>query len=250
MTTIPIDPVVITAFVLALVRAAAWLFVAPPFNTRMVPVTVKAGIAAALALGATQHITNPVLPSETGAFITALVVQALVGFTLGMFTLLLVNALQAAGQFVDLFAGFSLSTIFDPFNNAQAAVFGRFYELLATTLLFTSGAYLILINGFYRSFDVIPAGGLQMSTISALLTKNMGEFLVAAIEIAGPILACLFLAEITLGLLARAAPNLNVFSLAFPLRVVIALVVVAVALPVVAPALGNLVRAAVAPLGH
>ena len=167
-----------------------------------------------------------------------------------MFTLLLVNALQAAGQFVDLFAGFSLSTIFDPFNNAQAAVFGRFYELLATTLLFTSGAYLILINGFYRSFDVIPAGGLQMSTISALLTKNMGEFLVAAIEIAGPILACLFLAEITLGLLARAAPNLNVFSLAFPLRVVIALVVVAVALPVVAPALGNLVRDAVAPLGH
>ncbi|HTD51018.1 MAG TPA: flagellar biosynthetic protein FliR, partial [Acidimicrobiia bacterium] len=81
-------------------------------------------------------------------------------------------------------------------------------------------------------------------------THNMGEFLIAAVEIAGPILACLFLAEITLGLLARAAPNLNVFALAFPLRVVIALVVVAVALPLVAPALGNLVRDAVAPLGH
>ena len=98
-------------------------------------------------------------------------------------------------------------------------MFGRFYELLATTLLFTTDAYLILVNGFFRSFDVIPAGGLSISTISSLLTKNMGEFLVAAIEIAGPILACLFLAEITLGLLARAAPNLNVFALAFPLRV-------------------------------
>jgi flagellar biosynthesis protein FliR len=83
-----------------------------------------------------------------------------------------------------------------------------------------------------------------------LLTKNMGEFLIAAVEIAGPILACLFLAEITLGLLARAAPNLNVFALAFPLRVIIALVIVAVALPLIAPALGNLVREAVAPLGH
>ena len=98
--------------------AVAWLFISPPFNTRMVPTTVKAGIAAALALPAAQHITNPVLPNETGAFITALVVQALVGFTLGMFTLLLVNALQAAGQFVDLFAGFSLSTIFPSLSKA------------------------------------------------------------------------------------------------------------------------------------
>jgi flagellar biosynthesis protein FliR len=248
--TIPINPVVISAFVLALVRAASWLFISPPFNTRMIPMTVKAGVAAALALGATSHITNPVLPNDTGAFIAALLVQALVGFTLGMFTMLLVNALQAAGQFVDLFAGFSLSTIYDPFNNSQAAVFGRFYELLATTLLFTTNAYLILVNGFFRSFEVVPAGGLALSTVSSMLTKNLGEFLVAAIEISGPILACLFLAELTLGLLARAAPNLNVFTLAFPLRVVIALILVAVALPLVSPALGNLVRDAVAPFGH
>ena len=64
----------------------------------------------------------------------------------------------------------------------------------------------------------------------------MGQFLVAAIEIAGPVLGCLFLAEITLGLLARAAPNLNVFALAFPLRVIVALIVVALACPLIAPA--------------
>jgi len=250
MTTIPIDPIAITAFVLALVRATAWLFTSPPFNTRMIPTTVKAGIAAALALAAVPHIHNPALPTDTGAFLAALVIQALVGFTLGMFTMLLVNALQAAGQFVDIFAGFSLSTIYDPFSGAQSAVFGRFYQLVATTLLFTSNAYLILVNGFFRSFDVIPAGGLSMGTISEVLTKNMAQLLVAAIEVAGPILACLFLAELTLGLLARAAPNLNVFTLAFPLRVVIALVVVAIALPLISPALGNLVRDAVAPLGH
>jgi flagellar biosynthesis protein FliR len=248
--TVPIDPLVVTAFVLALVRAAAWLFVAPPFNTRMIPTTVKAGIAAALALGCVPHIANPTLPSSTPGFIAALVVQVLVGVTLGMFTMLLVNALQAAGSFVDLFAGFSLSQIYDPLNGAQSAVFGRFYQLLATTLLFTTDAYLILVNGFFRSFDVIPAGGLSTETIARLLTNNMGQFLIAAIEIAGPVLGCLFLAEITLGLLARAAPNLNVFSLAFPLRVIIALIVVAIAIPVVGPALGNLVRDAVAPLGH
>jgi flagellar biosynthetic protein FliR len=246
---IPIDPLVVTAFVLALVRATAWLFISPPFNTRMIPITVKAGIAAALALGAVSHIKNPVLPTNVGGFILALLVQVLVGFTLGMFTLLLVNALQAAGSFVDLFAGFSLSQIYDPLGGQQSAVFGRFYQLLAVTLLFTTDAYLILVNGFFRSFEVIPAGGLSTKTIATLLTQNLGQFLIAAIEIAGPVIACLFLAEITLGLLARAAPNLNVFSLAFPLRVIIALIVVAIAIPVVGPALGNLVRDAVAPMG-
>ena len=64
-----------------------------------------------------------------------------------------------------------------------------------------------------------------------MLTDNLGVFLVAAIEVAGPVLACLFLSELTLGLLARAAPSLNVFNLAFPLRIVVALLLVAVALP-------------------
>ena len=216
----------------------------------MIPITVKAGIAAALALAATSHITNPALPNDTGAFIAALLVQALVGFTLGMFTLLLVNALQAAGQFVDLFAGFSLSTIYDPFNGSQAAVFGRFYQLLATTLLFTTER---VPHPRERVLPFVRSGPRRRALDEHDLVaadQEHGQFLVAAIEIAGPILACLFLAEITLGLLARAAPNLNVFTLAFPLRVVIALILVAVALPLVGPALGNLVRDAVAPLGH
>ena len=61
------DPVLLTAFALALVRAAAWLFVSPPFNTRMIPTSVKAGIAAALALAATPHLVGPDIPLDTGA---------------------------------------------------------------------------------------------------------------------------------------------------------------------------------------
>ena len=76
----------------------------------MIPTTVKAGVAAALALAAVPAHPQPGVAATTpAAFLAALLVQALVGFTLGMFTMMLVNALQAAGQFVDLFAGFSLS---------------------------------------------------------------------------------------------------------------------------------------------
>jgi flagellar biosynthesis protein FliR len=243
------DPVMLTAFFLALVRAVAWLFVSPPFNTRMFPTIVKAGFAAALAICAAPQIAQPGLAMDTGSFIGALITQALVGFTLGLLTVVLVNAVQAAGALVDLFAGFSLAAIYDPINNSQVAVFGRFYELMAVTLLFTTNAYLLLVNGWFRSFQVVPARGFALEDIGNMFTKNLGQFLIAAIEIAGPVLACLFLAELLLGVLSRAAPQLNVFALAFPLRVVIALVVVGLAVPLIGPAIGNLVREAMAPLG-
>jgi flagellar biosynthetic protein FliR len=166
-----------------------------------------------------------------------------------MLTQLLVGAISTAGSLVDLFAGYSLAAVYDPLSDHTAATFGRMYELVGATLLFTTNAHIVLVNGFFRSFDAIPAGAVTPATVSKLLTDNLGVFLVAAIEVAGPVLACLFLAELTLGLLARAAPSLNVFSLAFPLRVGVALLVVAVALPLIAPALGNLVHAAVAPFG-
>jgi flagellar biosynthetic protein FliR len=248
--TFQFDPVVLTAFALALVRAAAWLFFSPPFNTRMIPTSVKAGIAASFALCAAPRIAAAGdVPTSTAGFLGALLTQVLIGVSLGLLTTVLVNALQAAGSLVDLFAGFSLAATYDPINGSQVAIFGRFYELLAITILFTSNAYLILVSGWFRSFEVVPASGLEITDIADMFTKNLGQFFIAAIEVAGPVLACLFLSELMLGVLSRAAPSLNVFSLAFPLRVLIALIVVGLALPLIGPAIGNLVNDAVAPLG-
>ncbi len=249
--TFTFDPPILIAFALALVRAAAWLFTSPPFNTRMIPSAVKAGVAASLALAAAPHVAaaNPHPPTANADFIIALATQALVGIALGFVTTLLVNAIQAAGALVDLFAGFSLASVIDPINNSQVAIFGRFYELLAATLLFSSNAYLILVNGWFRSFDVIGAHGIALDDLTDLLTKNIGQFFVAAVEISGPVLGCLFLSEVMLGILSRAAPALNVFALAFPLRVIVALLVVGLAVPLVGPAVGNLVRQAMQPFG-
>jgi flagellar biosynthetic protein FliR len=247
--TFRFDPEVMIAFALALVRATAWIFVSPPFNTRTVPVPVKAGLAASLALAAAPTIDGQDVQLSTAGFIGALVTSAVVGIALGMLTLLLFNAVQTAGGLIDIFAGYSLAAVYDPLADHSAAIFGRFYQLVAATLLFATNAHLILVNGFFRSFDAIPASGLAAGDMASVMTDNLGQFMIAAIEVAGPVLACLFLSEMTLGLLARAAPSLNVFSLAFPLRIVVALLVVALALPLISPAVTNLVRSAVTPFG-
>jgi flagellar biosynthetic protein FliR len=243
--TIDVDPVLLTAFAIALVRASAWLFIAPPFNTRIVPIPVKAGVAAALALTAAPHIADPGLVGSTGEFVGMLVVQAFIGVAFGLLTLLLFSAAQAAGSLIDHFAGFTLASILDPFSDSGSSMFGRFYQLVAVTLLFATNGHLLLVRGFLHSFEAIPVSGSIANEFADLLTANLGHFFVAAIEIAGPVAACLFVAELTMGLLARAAPSLNVFALAFPLRVGVTLIVTAVALPLLAPAIVNLVHQAV-----
>ena len=134
---IPIDLVTFTGFALALIRASVFLFIAPPFNNKSIPVTVKAGLAAALALsvGPSVHNANPTL--DIGPFAGAMLTQAIVGLAMGLTMLVLLSAVQTAGSLIDIFAGFSMATMYDPFADTTTSLFGRFYQLLATTLLLT-----------------------------------------------------------------------------------------------------------------
>lgn len=237
-----IDPYQLTAFALAVVRATAWLVVSPPFNTKLVPNTVKAGIAVALALSAAPHITSQEIDLTTGPFVAALLAQVLTGLAMGMLTALLFHAIQAAGSMVDLVAGYSLAMMYDPLGDAQTAVFGRAYQLLGITLIFVTNLHMVIVAGFIRSFEVVPIEGFSIPQIASAFTSHLGTFFVASLEVAGPVMACLFLTELALGLLSRAAPSLNIFALAFPIRVGVTFLVVAIAIPLVGPAVGNLVR--------
>ena len=125
--TIQIGDVTFVAFLLALVRSGAWIAVAPPFNHRSIPVQVRAGLAAALALALTPWLSRQMGTTvyDTPALLGAVAVQALAGAGLGVLVLILMTAVQSAGSMLDLFGGFSISSAYDPFNNAQAAIWGR-----------------------------------------------------------------------------------------------------------------------------
>ncbi len=239
---ISVDAAVVTAFALVLVRATVFVFIAPPFNTNAIPVSVKAGLAAALSLAIAPTVPATTLSLDTGPFVGALVTQALVGLAMALTMLMLLAAVQSAGSIIDVFAGYSLAALYDPLSGNQTSIFGRFYQLLATTLLFASNGHLLIARGFMESFRAVPASAYDPASVAHMLTLNFGRLFVAALEIAGPVVACLFLAELSMGLLARAAPALNVFALAFPVRVGVTLLVVALALPLLTPAVTNLVN--------
>ncbi len=235
----------VLGFVLAVVRAAAWLAVAPPFNTRMLPIQAKLAFAVALAIPATPQVAASAPSPEIGPLIVAALLQVGAGLVLGFLTQMIFAAVQAAGELIDLFAGFTIAATYDPFTNANQAVFGRFYQLLAVALLFAVDGHLLLVRGFLDSFTAMPSGAPDFENISELLIDNLGMFFLAALEIAAPLIGALFLTEVALGLLSKAAPQMNVFTLGFPIKILLSLVLVGLTLPLMPNVVENVVRTAV-----
>src|SRR5687768_12813215 len=127
---------------LALARTGAWVAISPPFSTRLIPGTIKAGIAVALALPIAPSLSSDLAEAGIALLLTQIVMQVLAGAALGFATMVIFAAIQAAGDLIDLFGGFSLASALDPLSMQNNSVFARIHQLLATTLLFVLDLHL------------------------------------------------------------------------------------------------------------
>ncbi|MFC7479746.1 flagellar biosynthetic protein FliR [Luedemannella flava] len=149
----------LVALLLATARTSAWLVVCPPFNSRLIPAQVKALLSLAIGLLVTPGLVDSAPPVTAGALIESAIQQVAVGLALGFLTMLCFAAVKAAGDLLDLFGGFALAQAFDPLSTTQSSVFGRFFNLVAVTLLFVSDGHQMVLRGFTRSFETLPLDG-------------------------------------------------------------------------------------------
>jgi flagellar biosynthesis protein FliR len=231
------------ALLLAAIRVAAWLVICPPFDSRIMPAPVKALLSVGLALPVAPGLAGQ-LPELTAAgLLGSAVVQVAIGALLGFVTTLFFAAVQAAGDLIDVFGGLTVAFAFDPFSTSQSSVFGRFYHLLAVSLLFTTDSYQLILRGFLSSFHAVPLnGGLTVASLPHTLTAGLAEMFLAALQIAGPLIAVLFCADVALGLLNRVAPALNAFSLGFPAKILLTLTLSGIAITTLPGAVRALVQ--------
>ena len=235
------------AVLLASIRALAWMMAVPPFNSRMIPARVKAVVSVAIALPvAPALVASAPSTSDVGGFVRAVLEQVVVGAALGFITALFFAAVQAAGNMIDLFGSFSVASAFDPISGATNAVFGRFYNLLATALLFATDGLAMVVRGFATSYRALPVGEVfSWEAFARLLTTGIDQMFVAAVQIAGPLVAVLFCTDVALGLLTRVSPGLNVFNLAFPVKIALTLLIAGTALVLLPQAFNGLMDRAV-----
>jgi flagellar biosynthetic protein FliR len=234
------------AVFLGAARAGAWLMLCPPFNSRLIPAQVKVLLSIGIALPMAPYLTASVPSLQTSAIIAATVLQLFVGAALGFITFVFFAAVQAAGDLIDVFGGFTLAAAYDPLSQNQSSVFGRFYNLVAVTLLFASDGHQLVLRGFMQSYKTLPLdASFSLETFSTVLTDGVGEMFLAALQIAGPLIAVLFLTDVAFGLLNRVAPALNAFQLGFPAKIFLVLTLSGTAIAVLPQALDGLIDKAV-----
>jgi flagellar biosynthetic protein FliR len=201
-------------------RTGAFMALAPPFNSRLIPAQVKALLSIGLTLPLFPYLRGSMPSLETSDIIFSAALQIFIGAALGFMVLMLFSALQAAGDILDLFGGFTLAAAYDPLSFNQSSVFGRLYNLVAVTILFGTQGHLLVLRGLLQTFRTMPLNmTFSLETFSRLLLKGIAELLLSALQIAGPLVAVLFLTDVAFGLLNRVAPALNAFQLGFPAKI-------------------------------
>ena len=220
------------AYLLASVRIVAWFAIVPPFSSRAVPAMAKVVLSLGLAFAVTPSLAGDI-PVGFAELAVNVVTQVLVGAGMGFVTYLLFQAIATAGSLIDMFGGFALAQGFDPLGQQGSTIFGTFHQWLFTMLLFASGGHLLVIGGLLRTFDLMPVGETpDVGGGSDLLVNAFSLFVVIAVQVALPMIAVLFVADLGLALMTKVAPQLNALNVMFPAKIGLTLILLGLSFPV------------------
>jgi flagellar biosynthetic protein FliR len=217
--------------VLLFARVGGLVMIAPMFTSKAIPVSLKTGITIVLTLllhPLAVAASNGAIPRITPETFLA---ETLVGFGLGLGAAMLVGASSMAGELMGVQIGLSGAAVLDPVNNSQGNVLGTFTNLFAITLLFAVDAHLVMIDAVGRSLNVIALGsGVHAAGLLAMV-KTGSVLFGLGLQFAAPVIAAVLVGNTALAILSRAAPQLNLFSVAFPIQIGIGLTALAAAIP-------------------
>jgi len=212
-------------FMLIFSRWAGVVMLAPVFGAKGVPAMIRLGLAAGLSVVAYPLIQaqNPMIPNEWIPLIGVLVKEILLGLTMGFIISLLTMAMQGAGQLIDFQLGFMTGNIVDPINGMQSPMTGSFLALLATMLLLATNSHYYIIAAVTRSYEFLPINPSGVNYGAAFFIDITGKVLSLSLQIAMPIFGAILLADVGIGLLAKTVPQLNIFSVIFPVKIIFGL---------------------------
>lgn len=218
-----------TAFLL-FTRCAGFVSRAPGFSHPSVPAPVRAALAFVIALAVSPAVEMRRAP-DGAAFALAAAADFAIGAAIGFAASVLYDGAYAGGRALDDYAGIRGSVPGAAFFAASA--FGRIWSIVFTAGFFLLGGYRIVIAALVSSFDTLPPGALPASGALYRYAIALPESIVqAALMVAGPAIALVFVAQATLGAMARVIPRFAAFTLSFPAVFGIAVLATLAAIPV------------------
>jgi flagellar biosynthetic protein FliR len=243
----PVIPIHLEGFLLVFIRTAAVLLSAPWLRNRTIPPQLKIGLMAVISLMLFPIIDwrGFVLPQGLLGWALGVGGEVAFGITIGLMVRFVFAAVSMAGQLIGLEVGLSTPGLLNPEFDEQSTVLQSLIDMLTLLVFLSLDAHHLLLRGLAYSFRVVPLLGWNFGGASVEAMVHLStELWHIALHIAAPLLAAQFLAKVVLALLARAAPQMNVFMVGFPLQIGAGLLILALMLPLFATTLeqvfGNL----------
>lgn len=215
-------------FILILIRIATFIYVAPFFNIAHTPAKLKIGFAVVVSV-LVFELNADMTVDYSGLLDYAVIVmkEAVVGLLLGAMTSFCVQIIMFAGRMIDLDIGLSMASLFDPTTKAQVGIMGNLYYYTLMLLLIISGLHRYLITAIVDTYEVIPVNGVKFSTsIYDTVINFMSDYFVIGFRIALPVFASILLLNCVLAILAKIAPQMNMFVVGMQLKILTGIVVI------------------------
>ena len=222
--------------------------VAPLLSSSAIPQEAKVGLSLFVSAMALPYVveTGYQLPTDTVQYFLLILGEALIGVIIGFMLVMIFAVFQMAGEFFSLQMGFGASEVFDPLAQIEIPLMGQFFNIAAMfVFLSMSGFYKFMLVGVYRSFGAVRAADLveHREAVFQLFANGMGRLFASALTVSLPILGTLLLVSVSMGLLAKAAPQMNILVMGFPVAIAVAFLLLFAALPFLLEAFGGLIDA-------
>ncbi|GAB6176385.1 flagellar biosynthetic protein FliR [Desulfobaculum senezii] len=218
------DPATFFSFLLTLFRVSLILFVLPFFGGNSVPTTVKAALCLVLsyAVWPALSFTGVMFPRHPFDIALMIFGELLIGLVLMLVVRFLFAAVQMGGQIIGFQMGFAMINIVDPLTGSSVVITSHFLYMTTLLTFLSLNGHLYLIQGLADSFAIIPPGGLLITPeLGEGLMKLAGSIFTLAVRIAAPVMAALFMVDLALALIGRAAPQMHVLILGFPIKIAV-----------------------------
>ncbi|MFO1406063.1 MAG: flagellar biosynthetic protein FliR [Steroidobacteraceae bacterium] len=233
-------------FAAVFARVGAMVMVAPVFGSRLVPRRIRLVLAVAL----TVFVLGVVPAAPAGIDPLALAGEMALGVAMGFVLQTVFDALVVAGQLVSLGMGLGFANLVDPRHGASIPVVGQLYLILATLVFFTLDGHLAMVGLLADSFRAVPPGAGHLDAAAAgAVVEWGGRILSGALQVALPAVVAMTVVNVAFGVVSRAAPQLNLFGVGFPLALVLGFVTLWMSLGSLAPAFETLLDDALALAG-
>jgi len=234
----------LAAFLWPFTRILALLASAPLAGNQKYPAQAKVGLAVLITI-----VVAPLLPPlpavapDSAAGLAILVQQLVIGLAMGFAMRLVFTAVEMAGELIGLQMGLGFATLYDPQNSTQMPVVGQFLGLIAALAFLAANGHLVVLSVLADSFNVMPIGASVLGPGAwKTLASWGGSIMYAALLLSLPLIAVLLTVNLALGVLSRAAPQLNIFAVGFPVTLMIGFGALLACMPYFTPVLEGLVR--------